>query len=408
MKSVSQNLDRLTYDLVSNRVESALDPGRVLAIIEDTTHKIVGRALNQALEKEISDALGRDVHERGADGQYRNGSRKVSFPWLLGRLTLHKPVLRGATPRSPLLASLRQAGRATVDMLAKRIWLRGASTRTVAQELNQAFGTRLRSADVSRITNAMMPEVEAWLARPLPKDIQHLYLDACYLPAKKVDFTTKQALLVAIGTDTQGRKHALGFLFGDRENKETWSAFLRDLLNRGLDRQALKIAVSDDHKAIGAAVSEVLAVPHQICLVHKMRNARARVASKHRKAFLADFKTVYWSPSREAAFLALGQLKARWTPLYPKAVEITEANFEQCLTFMSQPKNYWTILRSSNLVERFIRELRRRFRPAGAMMSEAEVWKLVWAVGTEQEKRWAAHRVHGARKEAMEALKTAA
>jgi transposase-like protein len=74
---------------------------------------------------------------------------------------------------------------------------------------------------------------------------------------------------------------------------------------------------------------------------------------------------------------------------------------------MSQPENYWKILRSSNLVERFIRELRRRLRPAGAMMAEAEVWKLVWAVGTEQEKRWAAHRVHGARKEAQK-LKAAA
>jgi transposase-like protein len=407
MKSVAQNLDRLTYDLVSDRVEAALDSGRVLAIIEDTTHKIVGRALNHALEKEISDALGREAHERGAEGQYRNGTRKVSFPWLMGRLTLHKPVLRSATPPSKLLSALRRAGQATVEMLARRIWLRGASTRAVAQELNSAFGTRLHSADVSRITNAMMPEVEAWLSRPLPKDIQHLYLDACYLPAKKLDFTAKQALLVAIGTDTQGRKHALGFLFGDREDKDTWSAFLRDLLNRGLDRKALKIVISDDHKAIGAAVSEVLATPHQICLVHKMRNARARVASKHRGAFLADFKAVYWAKNRDAAFQALGQLKAKWTLLYPKAVEITESNFEQCLTFMSQPENYWKILRSSNLVERFIRELRRRLRPAGAMMAEAEVWKLVWAVGTEQEKRWASHRVHGARKEAQK-LKAAA
>ncbi len=94
-------------------------------------------------------------------------------------------------------------------------------------------------------------------------------------------------------------------------------------------------------------------------------------------------------PSARPALAETGGLNR---PEYaPKAVEITEAHFDACLTFMREPQALWTSLRSSNLIERFIRELRRRLRPAGAMMAEAEVWKLVWAVSTEQEKRWAAY-----------------
>jgi len=304
-------------------------------------------------------------------------------------------VLRSATPPSPLLAALRRSGKALVNSLATRFWLRGTSTRATSEELNRAFGTKLRSADVSTLTNALLPSIEAWLARPLPTDICYLYLDAVYLPAKKLGFTTKQALLVAIGIDSKGRYHTLGFVFGDREDKDTWTAILKDLLNRGLNRHALQLVISDEHKAIFAAVADTLALPHQLCLVHKQRNARARVASKDRKAFMRDFVAVFWAPSRDQAMQALGQLKGRWGSRYPKAVEITESNLDHSLAFMSQPQALWTVLRSSNPVERFIRELRRRLKPAGAMMSESEVWKLVWAVSTEQERRWAGRRATG-------------
>lgn len=395
MKSVSQNLSRVTHQIIAKRIEGLLQPGDVLALIEDQTHKILAKALNTALEDELSAALGREPHERGTDGRLRNGSKAVSVPGFFGRLWLRKPVLRTATPSSPLLASLRRSGKDLVQSLATRFWLRGTSTRATSEELNRAFGTKLRSADVSTLTNALLPSIEAWLARPLPTDIRYLYLDALYLPAKKLGFTAKQALLVAMGIDGQGRYHTLGFVFGDREDKDTWTAILRDLLNRGLNRSALQLVISDEHKAIFAAVADTLALPHQLCLVHKQRNARTRVAAKDRKAFTRDFTSVFWAPSRDQVMQALGQLKSRWGSRYPKAVEITEANLEHSLAFMAQPKALWTVLRSSNPVERFIRELRRRLRPAGAMMSEGEVWKLVWAVATEQERRWAGRRATG-------------
>jgi transposase-like protein len=275
-----------------------------------------------------------------------------------------------------------------LGLLASRFWLRGASTRAVAEELNQAFGTRISSSDVSRFSNELLPSLEGWLQRPISQSIAYLYLDAMYLPVRKPGFTTKQALLCAIGISDQGTKHVLGFLLGDRESLDSWTGLLDDLLKRGLDRSALKLVISDQHKAIIAAVEQRLGITHQLCLVHKMRNALVRVAAKHRSEFYADFKAAYWAATKDEGLRALGRLEARWANVYPKATGIACSSPEAFLRFMDQPQQLWTILRSSNLIERFIRELRRRLMPAGTMHSEEELWKLVASVSIQQEQRW--------------------
>ncbi|MGH3850275.1 MAG: IS256 family transposase, partial [Pseudonocardiaceae bacterium] len=201
-------------------------------------------------------------------------------------------------------------------------------------------------------------------------------------------FTSKQALLAAVGLTPEGRRFVLGLLLGDTENIDSWSALINDLLNRELNRNAIAMVISDDHKAIHSAVEQTLGLPHQLCVVHKMRNALARVSSQHRKEFYHDFTAIYWAPSRQEAFQALGRLQNKWNPVYPKAVNISSANAERFLLFMDQPRHLWATLKSTNLIERFNRELRRRLRPAGALPSENALFKLVWSVSVEQEKRW--------------------
>jgi transposase-like protein len=226
------------------------------------------------------------------------------------------------------------------------------------------------------------------MQRPITQTITHLFLDAIYLPVRRPGFTAKQALLCAVGIAKDGTKHALGFLLGDRESADAWNALIRELLVRGLNHKALRLVISDDHKAILAAVAEQLNTPHQLCVVHKMRNALARVAAKNRKDFYADFKAVYWAQSPEDAQRALGRLEAKWGSMYPKATQIACANSEAFLRFHNEPQYLWRTLRSTNLIERFNREIRRRLNSVGTMHGENVLHKLLWCVATEQEKRW--------------------
>lgn len=398
MKSVSQNLSQQTRKFIRSKIRQELDPGLILALAESEMHSALADALNESLLKEQTHGLGRNLHERSeTQSLSRNGYKPFWLKGIFSSVLLQRPVLRGVTPPSGVIAALKRSGKNLLGILATRFWLRGTSTRAVAQELNAAFGTKLRSADVSVLTNKLLPEIHAWLNRPIPQVISYLFLDAIYLPVRISKFTAKQAILVALGVDSENKRHVLGFLLGDRESEDSWSALIQELKARGMDTSKLKLVISDDHKAIGVAVSKHLAVPHQLCVVHKMRNVRVRIAAPDQKAFLADFKKIFWADSRPEAYKAIGLLQATWGKRYPKAVELTVTDPERFLVFLDEPRPIWKTLRSSNLIERFNRELRRRLRPAGAMQAEGEVWKLVWSVSKEQERRWENKRIQGAK-----------
>lgn len=285
--------------------------------------------------------------------------------------------MRKGTLYLPLMGALRSAGQNLCHVLATRFWLRGASTRAVAEEIQEATGAKLSASTVSTLTNALEPTLRDRENRPVPAGIRYLFLDALFLPVRRPGFTREQALLVAIGVDDSDRRHVLGFILGDRKNKDSWEALIRDLLKRGLAVQHLRLVISDEHKGLESAVSHLLGVAHQLCIVHLLRNVKARVAAPNWKALLQDLHSVFWAKSREEAIRNLGGFQARWQNRYPKAVETVTRRFDDHLHFFKEPEPLWTLLRSSNLIERFNRELRRRLRPAGAMQSELEVTKIV-------------------------------
>ena len=412
MKSVNQLLEQKMHRMARQKIRSCTQPGTLNNILEQEMNMFFGEILNGCLKKEQEDVLQRAPYQRNGGTEKRNGHKLINLRGIFSRIILKKPVLRGKTPPSAILPMLRRCGQGIIAMLASRFWLRGTATRAVAEELNLAFGTKLHSCDISTFTEKLLPDIRAWIEKPIDDNIEYLFLDAIYLPArksavvqsgneKKKGFTTDQALLAAIGIDEDGKKRILGFLFGDKECADSWNTILEDLLRRGLNRDFLRLVISDDHKAIQAAVKDTLGVPHQLCVIHKMRNTLVRVARNHRSEFYRDFTAIYWAESREKAFQAIGVLSAKWQALYPKAVKSAIDRPEMFLNFMNEPDKLWKILRSTNLIERFNRELRRRLNPAGAIHSENELWKLVWSISVAQEKRW-----YTVKKEAVKELKT--
>jgi putative transposase len=389
MQTVSQMVERFGNQQVRERVRQVVQPGTIKAVIEAEINGLIADALNGALKAEQEALLGRAPHERLPGSPSRNGYKRLWLPGWFGRLPVQRPVVRQGTVASPLVAALKAAGRHTRDVLATRFWLRGASTRAVAAELNGALGTKLTRSTVSTLTNALEPALRAWEQRPIPAGIRYLFLDALYLPVRRPGFTHEQALLAALGIDGEGHRHFLGFLLGDRESEDSWAALLKDLERRGLVRKTLRLVISDDHKGITAAVSKKLGIVHQLCLVHHIRRIKPRIAAPDWKAFQADFHEIFWATGQEASRQALGRLEARWAARYPNAVRLVVHGFEAHTRFFAEDPKLWSLLRSTNLLERFILELRRRLRPAGTMQSELEVLKLLWSSATEQEKRWA-------------------
>jgi len=388
MQTVSQMMERYGHQQTRTRVRQAMQPGSVKAIIDQELNSVLSDALNAQMKAEQEAILGRSPYQRIPGSPSRNGYKVSKVAGLFGSLLLRRPVVRKGTMISPLLTALKEAGTKLRDVLAIRFWLRGASTRAAAQEINNALGTKLSRSTVSTLSNGLEPVLREWETRRIPEGICYLFLDALYLPVRRPGFTREQAILMALGVDSKGKRHILGFLLGDRESTESWTALLKDLIKRGLKRKNLKLVLSDEHKGIEAAVAKLLAIPHQLCLVHKLRNLKSRIAAPDWKEFLADLHQIFWVSSRERARQCRGRREAKWQSRYPKAVSLTVDRFEDFTRFFDEPEKFWTLLRSTNLIERFILEMRRRLRPAGTMHSELEVTKLIWSVATEQEKRW--------------------
>lgn len=395
MKSQYQMIESIISKTVRQRIFDVAQPGKIMNLITLEVNRILADILDGALKSEQSQMLGRAAYERCNDkSPCRNGYKDMHIHGLTGRLTLRKPVIRRGTLRYPLLTALKTAGKSIIDVLAACFWLKGTSTRNTADILRNVYGAKISAQSISMVTNNLEPAIRAWENRPIPEDIVYLYLDALYLPVRwraigeHSGFIEKNALLAALGLNSKGETHILGFLLGDRENLDTWEGLLNDLKKRGLNPSALKLVISDEHKAITGAVSKVLGTPHQYCIFHKLQNIRYRIASPDRKAFLADFKAIYWAVSKEESLKACGVLEARWRARYPKAVELSLANYDSFSMFMNEPKSRWKALRTSNRIERFNAELRRRLRPAGTMHSELELMKICWSVSEQAQASW--------------------
>ena len=398
MKSTAQLLKNISNKTIRDRIRELVEPGSIEIIIGQEINSILAETLNEKLKAEASQILSRNPHERSDNPIYRNGYKPFYLPGLTGRITLNRPVTRKGSLQLPFLHTLKKAGKFMVNLLAIRFWNSGASTRNTANAINDILATHISPSDVSAATDCLEPAFTAWEKRSISVDISYLFLDATYLPVcrhkiKPSDapgFTKDQALLAAIGIDPTGKTHVLGFLLGDRENSDSWNTLIESLLAKGLKKESLRLVVSDEHKAIIEAVSSKLQTNHQYCLVHKQRNVLLRIPHQDKKEVLKDFNAVYWASSRDQALLARGRFIQKWSARYPKATEIAFLNFQNFTMFFNEPEYCWKALRSSNRLERFNREIKRRTKSAGAMHSENELWKILWVVSIRQEESWAA------------------
>jgi transposase-like protein len=389
MKSLSQMVNLVAHKKLDSVIGECLSPGFLVHQVDRVIHRQITQVLNDLIKSSATEELDREPYARkGSSEVYRNGYKVVSIPSFIGRLQLNKPAIRKGSLKLPILRSLKTAGQSFLKSLAVRFYLGGGSTRRVADELSEVFGKNISASTISQMTAVLDETIKEWEERALPANIRYLFLDATYIPFRLSGFTKDHALLVALGIDEHGQKHVLGFLLGDRENMESWSSLLQNLLDRGLDRNSLQLVISDEHGAIIKSVSEKLAVSHQYCLFHKLLNTKPHVASPDWKEFLNDLKSVYWAEDKNKSMEAAGHLRGKWGKKYPKAVEIALRNYDSYTQFFNVEERCWKTLRTSNLIERFNREIKRRVKNAGTLGQRMALFKLLYTVSINQEKRW--------------------
>jgi putative transposase len=188
--------------------------------------------VEEALESEVADALGRERYARGEGERagYRNGYRTGKVKTAEGAVEYAAPQVR-ETPE-PFVSGVRSAlsGRAqALEDLAVELYARGLSTRDIEDAFTDERSRRLLSrAPVSEINERLWAEYEAFSKRDLSEHaIAYLYVDGIaerLRPGQK-----REAALAAWGIGADGRKVLVALMAGSKEHVETVRAFFQDL-----------------------------------------------------------------------------------------------------------------------------------------------------------------------------------
>jgi putative transposase len=378
--------EKATMTKVEDRTVAKLAKEALLAD-RDGLKELFRGVLQEVLEAEMTEAVGAGKGER-TEGRlgYRSGYYTRGLVTRLGKIELRVPQDRQGRFSTELFERYQRSDKALLAALAE-MYVQGVSTRKVKAITEELVGHSFSASSISTIVKKLDDELSRFARRRLSEPFPYLILDARYEKVRVDHVIQSQAVLIAVGIDWDGRRQILGVELSNRESRSSWRDFLTGLKERGL--HGVEFVVSDDHDGLKKAISECLPeAAWQRCYVHFLRNAIDHLPRKRDDDCL---KELGWLYERRNAKEARADLKAwieRWQGRYPKLVTWVEENIEETLTYFSLPQAHHKNLKSTNMLERFNEEIKRRTRVVRIFPNEASCLRLIRALAAEQHETW--------------------
>jgi len=345
--------------------------------------------LNEAMKIERSKFLRADPWERSEERNgHSNGFKDKTISTRLGKLSLLVPQVRGENGGfypSVLEKGLRSERALTVAMA--EMYVQGVSTRKVTKILADLCGLEVTATQVSRAAMQLDEELKKWRLRPLGC-IPFLQLDARYEKVRVAGAVVSCAVLIATGIMEDGKRSVLGVSVSLSEAEVHWRSFLSSLKERGI--HGLRMITSDSHEGLKAACRAVFNGVHwQRCQVHLQRNATAYVTKAYQRATVAlDIRTIFNAPDRQEAERLLEKMVDKYKKEMPRLASWMESDLPEGLTVLMLPASQRLRLRSTNMVERLNREIKRRTRVVSIFPNEESLLRLVGALLMETGEEW--------------------
>lgn len=368
--------------------------------LEDVARLTVRLMMQTAIEAEVDEFLGRARYER-RDEQDGPGSRNGFQPptpvkTTMGPVELQRPKLRDTD--EAFCSRLFGVGVTRTNALESLVisgWVRGLSDRDIEAALAEVLGpaAALSKSTVSRICQRIGDEFEAWRTRDLSSvRLDYLFLDGSHF--KMHLGAPAEPVLAAWGIDTDGRPVFVGLAPAASESTDAWDDLLADLKGRGL--RAPLLGITDGAPGLTGAFDRAFSNSlRQRCLVHRARNAMAKVSAHDQAEAKADFWKVFdvgdAEPGDEAVAVAhrqAAEFAAKWKARYPSAVACVTDDLASLTVYLRFPAEHWHRIRHSNFIERTFGETRRRVKVIGRLPGESSCLSLVWAVLDRASRGW--------------------
>lgn len=360
---------------------------QVLREQQDFLLPLVQEAVQAVLELEMEECVGAAKYERteGRSG-YRSGYYRRRLITRVGTLQLRVPQDRSGRFSTQVFEQYQRSEKALVAALAQ-MYVQGVSTRKVAAITQELCGHEFSASSISEITRRLDEQLERFSQRPLEAEYPYVILDARYERVREGGLIVSRAILIALGIDWEGRRQVLAVEYAPKESQHSWKEFLLGLKQRGL--QGVRLVVSDDHPGLKRAVREVLSEAWwQRCYVHFLRNALDYLPRKADDDCLQELRWMYERRDGAEARRDLRQWLEKWGAKYPKLCEWVEANIEETWTYYRLPLAHHKHLKSTNMLERFNQEIKRRTLVVRIFPDEASCLRLTRAIAAETHEEW--------------------
>ena len=359
--------------------------------IQDNMLNILKELMEASLEEERTRILNAEWYERKPEGRenYRNGFSPRNYLTEIGMLKdIRFPRARKAYG-SEILPKYERMQREILDKIAQ-IYLAGVSTRRVEDVLFSFLKGKVSATKVSEVTARIDRDLKAFHRRPFLDHYIYLFLDGIWLSVRTPEGgTKKKVLLVAYGIDIHGKRECIDFLLARSESKEAWEGFLNQLYQRGLKGENTELVIVDGGKGLLAACELVYPrIPLQRCWAHKMRNIESYLKKKNREDCLKGARLIYQASNPREARKAFRDWKSQWRLPCPKAVLCLEKDLDEMLRFFQFDPHHWRKIRTTNPIERFFREYRRRTRTMGCFIHGKSAERIIFSITRYLNQKW--------------------
>jgi transposase-like protein len=268
-----------------------------------------------------------------------------------------------------------------IDKGIRAMFLRGVSTRKVGEILAALCGVGVSASLVSKITKQLDQLVREYENGPIEDDFVYLIIDGLSVRVKVGLRAQRMMILVAYGIRRDGSRKLIGFRLAKSESKANYQSFLDNLKVRGLRGANLKLIVMDGALGLWSAIEEIYPqVPHQLCWVHKLRNVSSSCPVRHRQECVGEAARIMNAKSVGIAVKTFRRWKEKWESKAPKAVKCLERDFDKLIPFFEFPRECHKLLRTTNVIERCFREVRRRLDVMGYFQNSKSCKRIVTSI----------------------------
>lgn len=348
--------------------------GRIIQIDEEQVKDHLGEivrgtvqeTLNALLDEEADRLCRAKLYERTEERKdTRAGHYTRKLHTKAGEVDIRMPKLRTLPFETAIIERYRRRESSVEEALVE-MYLAGVSVRRVEDITEALWGSKVSPGTISNLNARIYKTIERWRKKPIEGEHPYVYLDGIALKRSWGGEVKNVAVLVAVGVNREGYRDVLGVAEGAKEDKASWSGFLRYLKERGL--KGVELFISD--KCLGLIESLGEFYPKaswQRCIVHFYRNVFTVVPKGKVKEVAAMLKAIHaQEDKKEALRKADIVIKKLQGMKLGRAADLLKEGIEETVSYYEFPSQHWRRIRTNNPLERIMKEIRRRTRVVGS------------------------------------------